>query len=320
VGRALRRRGARGTDARSSAARAARAAHAAGAARLHGGAAARLAREIWILQDAGALAECAAAEFAKIAAEAVAKRGVCAVALAGGSTPRALYERLATWNARARGARAASSRAASPAPRIPWRSLLLFWGDERAVRPDSPHSNYRMASEALLSKVPIARGSVHRVIGELGAKDAAIVYDATIRAVLGANGSRATPRFDLVILGLGDDGHTASLFPDRGARPAPRTRPRAGANRSESAGPLVVPGLAPGAPRDRVTLTLRAINEARNVLFIVSGAKKAKIVRHVLGAREPAPSLPATLVAPRRGRLVWMIDRAAAIPEGRRRA
>ena len=153
-----------------------------------------------------------------------------------------------------------------------------------------------MAHEALLSKVPLNESSVHRISVELGPERAAAAYEEEIRAVVGGT----VPRFDLILLGMGADGHTASLFPNT---PTLREEPR-----------LVAPTVAPSPPRRRVTLTLRAINAARKVLFLVAGGEKARTLARALeeGGQTSEGSLPASLVRPPKGRLLWMVDRAAA--------
>ena len=238
-------------------------------------------RQIFVFDDASSLEEAVAREVVRTARNAVSRRGVCHVALAGGSTPRGVYARLSEEPHRGR---------------IDWSKVHLFWGDERCVPPDDPKSNYRMAHEALLSKVPLHESSVHRIPIELGPERAAAAYEEEIRAV----GGGAVPRFDLILLGMGADGHTASLFPNT---PALRQEPR-----------LVAPTVAPSPPRQRVTLTLRAINAARKVLFLVAGGEKARTLARALeeGGQTSEGSLPASLVRPPKGRLLWMVDRAAA--------
>ncbi len=238
-------------------------------------------RQIFVFDDISSLEEAAAREIVRTVRNAVSRRGVCHVALAGGATPRGVYARLSEEPHRGR---------------IDWSKTRLFWGDERCVPPDEAESNYRIAHEALLSKVPLNEGSVHRIPVELGPERAAAAYEEKIRAVVGG----AAPRFDLILLGMGADGHTASLFPNT---PALRQEPR-----------LVAPTVAPKPPRRRVTLTLRAINAARKVLFLVAGGEKARTLARVLedGGEASEGSLPASLVRPPKGRLLWMVDRSAA--------
>lgn len=240
------------------------------------------ARKVVIFDDAASLEEAAAQQVVRAVRNAVARRGECRLALSGGSTPRGLYARLAEEPHR---------------ERIDWSKLHLFWGDERCVPPDHPESNYRMVHEALLARVPLPDGSVHRIPGELGPDRAAARYEEAIRA----GSAEAVPRFDVVLLGMGVDGHTASLFPDA---------PALGEERR-----LVVPTVAPTPPHDRVSLTLRVINAARLVAFLVVGQDKARTLARVLAdeGRTSDGSLPASLVRPRRGRLLWLVDRSAAV-------
>ncbi len=209
--------------------------------------------------DPTALAKAAAEEVARLAVQAAAARGSFAVALAGGSTPRALYRLLAGTPLR---------------ERIPWAQVDAFFGDERAVPPDHEQSNYRMASEALLDRVPLA--GVHRIRGELGAAEAAARYEDDLRAHFG---EREFPVFDLVLLGLGTDGHTASLFP---GSPALLERRR-----------WVVAGPGPAPSAERITLTVPVLERARAAVFLVSGADKAEALRRLLSPRpgdEPPPA------------------------------
>jgi len=187
---------------------------------------------------------------------------------------------------------------------VPWERVHVFWGDERAVPPDHPGSNYRQAREALLDHVPLPPGNVHRMRGELEPGDAARAYADELRAFFGA----PWPVFDLLLLGMGDDGHTASLFPGStllitGASTALR----------ETVQPVL--GLTAhyqDRPARRVTLTPPAINAARNVFFLVSGASKAQALRAVLqGPRQP-DLFPAQIVRPTNGRLLWLVDEDAA--------
>jgi 6-phosphogluconolactonase len=234
-----------------------------------------------VAQDVAALNELAAAFLAERAADAVDARGRFVVALAGGSTPTGLYALLATpaWRAR-----------------VPWERVHVFWGDERLVPPDDPHSNFGMAQQALLRHVAVPPEQVHRVPLELGAGDAvAARYESELRACF-TPATDDVPRLDLVLLGLGSDGHTASLFP---ASPALAEQRR-----------LVVatpPGALP--PRvDRVTCTLPLSNAARAVAFLVTGADKAAPLRRVLAGDF---TLPAARIRPTHGELRWFVDAAA---------
>jgi 6-phosphogluconolactonase len=203
------------------------------------------------------------------------------VALSGGSTPRRLYETLA---------------AAPFREQVPWERVHVFWGDERAVPPDHPGSNYRMARETLLEHVPLPPRNVHRVRGELGPETAAQAYMAELRAFFGTR----WPAFDLILLGMGDDGHTASLFPGSAAL-------------RETAQPVLgVMAHYQDRPARRVTLTPPAINAARNVFFLVSGAGKAQTLRAVLYGPHQPDLLPAQVVRPVGGHVLWLVDEAAA--------
>jgi 6-phosphogluconolactonase len=235
--------------------------------------------EIVILADAEALAHSAAQRFVTLAQEAATSRGRFSIALSGGSTPGALYRLLAEEPYQGQ---------------VPWAEVHLFWGDERCVPPDDPGSNYRLAKETLISRMPIPAGNVHRLRGELEPEEAARAYAREVRDFF--CGPR--PRFDLVLLGLGEDGHTASLFP---GSPALQERER-----------LAVAAEAhyQDRPAQRVTLTLPAINAARQVLFLVAGSAKAGIVQAVLEG--PGAHLPAQMVQPTAGRLTWLLDAAAA--------
>ena len=227
-----------------------------------------------IYPDADGLARAAAQFIAAVAARSTSTRGMFSVALAGGSTPRATYEILA-----------GKSFAAS----IDWSQVHVFWGDERCVPPDHPDSNYNMVRQALLDRVPVPSENVHRIRGELPPERAAAEYRVEVESVLGQE-----PQFDLVLLGMGADGHTASLFP---ATPA----------LEESTLPVVAIYIE-RLQAWRVTLTLPTINRARHVLFLVSGSPKAPMLTRVLAGER----VPAALVQPADGELVWMVDRDAA--------
>jgi 6-phosphogluconolactonase len=238
-----------------------------------------LDNEIIILPDAKTVAQEAAERIAALASSAVESRGRFSVALSGGSTPARLYELLAQAPYRAQ---------------VPWQRSYLFWGDERCVPPDDPGSNYRQADVTLIRHVPIPPDNVYRIPGELEPAAAAQAYTRTLVDFF--CGPR--PRFDLVLLGLGQDGHTASLFPGSAA--------------VQETERLAVPVEADyqGRPAHRVTLTPPAINAARQVLFLVSGSEKAEVVRAVI--RDATHGLPARQVRPTAGKLAWLLDAAAA--------
>jgi 6-phosphogluconolactonase len=239
--------------------------------------------EIRVVEDGAALARAAAAEFQGRAAEAVAAGGAFRVVLSGGSTPRGLLSLLAGEPYRAH---------------LPWEAIHFFWGDERHVPPDHPDSNYGMAREALLSRVPVPPANVHRIPGEEGhAGAAAAAYERTLKESFRLQGDER-PRFDLVYLGLGPDGHTASLFPGTKALHEERR--------------LVVANWVGKFYAHRITLTAPVLNAAALVVFLVAGADKAVPLKAVLeGPREP-DQLPAQLIRPEGGRLVWLVDRSAA--------
>lgn len=227
-----------------------------------------------MLPSAAALADAAAARFVAAAGDAIASHGQFIVALAGGSTPRDTYLRLGQEDL---------------VSKVLWSRVQILWGDERCVPPQNVESNYRMARETLLDRVPVPAANVHRIHGEDDPGTAAAAYEATLRAL---------PRIDLVLLGLGEDGHTASLFPG-GTAVHEQTR-------------WVVAARATAASMWRITLTPAVINAAAEVLFLVSGGAKANILRRVLeGPRRPQ-ELPAQAIAPSKGRLRWYVDAAAA--------
>jgi len=244
-----------------------------------------MAVEIRALPDRGAIAR-AAAEFFAAAARAAAEAGdFFSVALAGGSTPRSLYRLLAD--------EAAPFRA-----RVPWEAVRLFWGDERHVPPDHLDSNYRMARETLLECAPIPVNNVHRIHAEdPDAARAAADYEGTLTAAFRL-APGAAPRFDLVLLGLGPEGHTASLFPGSPAL-------------LDDAHSVAAPWVATlGA--FRITLTPRALNAAARILFLVAGEEKAPAVRAVLAGDASPDEVPARVVRPADGELLWLLDTEAA--------
>jgi 6-phosphogluconolactonase len=238
--------------------------------------------EITVVDDAKALAETAARAIVDVAIEAVQARRRFTVALAGGSTPRATYERLARPPLR---------------DRMPWAATWVFFGDERGVPPDHPDSNYRMAHAALLSKVPIPSSQVARIRGETDDPEAAAAEYARLIGELFGSRRGALPCFDLVLLGMGIDGHTASLFPG-----SPVLK--------EVFRPVAAVHAAAATIPQRFTFTFPLINAAGRVMFLVSGGEKAKAVKAVLG--EPGSGLPAAMVQPVAGRLTWLLDRPAA--------
>lgn len=244
--------------------------------------------ELVVLPDLEALTAAAAERWAKLATEAVAERGRFDVALSGGSTPRPLYERLA----------------ASPyRESLPWQQTCVFWSDERRVPPGHPDSNYRMAHEALLAHVALPPGNVFRMDGEGLAGSAARAYSTALERHFGL-GRREWPRFDLMLLGLGSDAHTASIFPGT----------RAVSEGSSMTLVYTVPKLS----AERITLTLPVINASRHVVFLVSGGDKAGALATVLEGRYAPSTYPAQAVRPADGTLTWLVDAAAAAGLGAR--
>lgn len=239
--------------------------------------------DVEVFSDTSQLVRAEAERIVMLASDAIDARGRCLVALSGGSTPRPLYELLST---------------APFAARIDWSRMHLFWGDERCVPPDHSDSNYRMTREALIDHVPLPPENVHRIRGEDPPEQAASEYERVLRTFFGRDDLPART-FDLVLLGMGRDGHTASIFP--GTAAMTETRRWAMAVHVES-------------PRAmwRVTLTPVVLNAAADVTFLVAGEDKAPRLREVLESNvERRAALPAQLVRPARGALHWMVDAAA---------
>lgn len=226
----------------------------------------------------------AAALFLRLAEQSIAAHGLFTVALSGGSTPKKLYELLA-----------------SPAwrDRILWSKIEFFWGDERYVLPDDPVSNFRMTQEVMLSKVAVPSERTHRVPTEIEPPAAAAqMYEEEIKRVV-ATRSSAIPEFDLILLGLGTNGHTASLFPHQ---PGLHEKSK-----------LVIGEYIEEVKMSRITMTVPLLNAAKDVLFVSLGTDKASVLKDVItGAYDPE-RLPAQLVQPRPGNLTWLIDPPAAV-------
>jgi len=235
--------------------------------------------EVMTLPTREAVTVATAEAIVAAASEAIAARGRFLLVLSGGSTPRALYELLAT---------------PTYAARIDWKRTEVFWGDERCVPPDDRSSNYRMAREALLDRIPISPEAIHRMRGEDPPEAAAAAYEADLRKVFAAG----APRFDVVLLGMGDNGHTASLFPHL---TAVRETSR-----------WVVAEYVGEVSMWRLTLTPPALNAAARVLFVVVGADKAGMLSRVLQGPRDLDLLPAQVIAPATGVLTWVVDTAAA--------
>jgi len=240
-------------------------------------------REIRILPDGAAIAKRAAQEFVESAASAVREKGAFNVSLAGGSTPKALYNLLAT----------------DPAYRsqVPWDKLHLFFGDERHVGPDHPDSNFRMATEAMISKAPINAAQVMRIKCENpDAEQAAREYEQSLRSFFKLRPGE-NPRFDLLLVGMGSEGHTLSLFP--------------GTKALHANGRLVVRNWVGKLYTDRVTLTAPAASNAAKIIFMVTGADKAPALKAVLEGPYEPEQLPAQMLLPKHGKLLWLVDAAA---------
>jgi 6-phosphogluconolactonase len=237
-----------------------------------------------ILPTPGATARAAAELFTKAAINAAASRGIARIAISGGTTPKVMFALLAN--------------PAEPfLKQVPWDRLELFWVDERCVPPDNAESNYRMTNEALLSKVPLPADRIHRMEGELDPEVAAARYESTIRNTFKLEGAQ-TPTFDLVLLGMGDDGHTASLFPHTEAL--------------NEMSHIVVPNHVPQKDTWRITLTWPVINQGREVAFLIEGVGKAQVLHDVfLGPYQPE-TYPSQIIRPASGQLKLLLDVAAA--------
>jgi 6-phosphogluconolactonase len=241
-------------------------------------------REVVAFPSVEALHRAAAERFIASAAQAAAARGAFRVALSGGTTPRALYALLATDSELRK--------------RVPWAAVRFFWSDERHVGPEDPASNFGMAKAAMLEPLGIAADRIKRIRGELAdADEAARAYEQDIHQEFGSRQPTA-PRFDLILLGLGSDGHTASLFP---GSPALHERRR-----------LVVAHHVAQLDTDRITMTVPILNAAVDVIFLVAGLDKAPALQEVLHGPDDPQRLPAQLVQPSDGRVSWLIDPAAA--------
>jgi 6-phosphogluconolactonase len=243
-----------------------------------------MTHELQLVANAEALHRVAAERFVRHARAAVQASGRFTVALSGGSTPKAMYALLALDQAMRR--------------EVPWSNVHFFWSDERHVPPDHPDSNYGMVRAQLLSKVPVPEVNVRRILGEHN--DAAVIaqqYERTLQGFFHLSPSQL-PRFDLVLLGLGEDGHTASLFP--------------GTTALHEKQRLVAANWVGRLHTHRITLTLPVFNNAACVIFLVAGEDKATALRAVLEEVPEPECLPAQRIRPRDGELVWLVDRPAA--------
>jgi 6-phosphogluconolactonase len=212
--------------------------------------------------------------------KAIAENGLCNVALAGGNTPGGVYSMLATNHYQ---------------DRVDWNKLHFFWGDERMVSPEHQDSNYRMVRETLLDHVAIPDSNVHRIWGEIAPEQAAEEYSS----LLNNHFKTDLPRFDIILLGLGEDGHTASLFPETDA--------------VEEGERHAVAVFVPKLDTWRVTLTLPVLNAASEIYFLVSGRSKSDIIQRIMSIKQPSKEFPATMVNPANGELHWMLDSEAMI-------
>lgn len=246
--------------------------------------AAKSQREIHIFRDSAAIAQRAAEIFVEAAKSAVAQNDTFTVALAGGSTPKILYSLLAT-DPGLRG-------------KLPWDKMQMFFGDERHVRPDDAQSNFKMASETMLSKAPLKAEQIHRMKGEYPeAEQAAKEYELDLRAQFHLKESEM-PRFDLVLVGMGDEGHCLSLFPGTKAlHPAE--------------GRIVVRNWVGKLYADRITITAPVASNAAVILFMVAGKEKAPALKAVLEGPYEPEQLPSQLLQPTNGKLLWLVDQAA---------
>jgi 6-phosphogluconolactonase len=238
--------------------------------------------DVRVFRDLNEVSLQAAELFAGLAAEFIQKQNRFSVALSGGSTPKALFDVLASPSFR---------------ERIPWSDINLFWGDERCVSPDHKDSNYRMALETLLEKVSIPEKNIFRIHAENpDPADAAMQYENTLRNFFGSE--EKIPRFDLIFLGMGDDGHTASLFPFTNALQESRR--------------WVVENYVEKFQAYRITLTVPVINNAANVVFMISGGSKAQVLKEVLEGPPDPNRLPSQLIQPVTGNLLFMVDKEAS--------
>jgi 6-phosphogluconolactonase len=234
---------------------------------------------IRVLPDPAVLADVAARQIVERAQAAIDARGVFSIALSGGSTPRDLHRHLAS----------------SPlADQVDWAHVHVFFGDERCVSPDDEQSNYRMADDTLLSRVPIPRAQVHRMRGEVPPAHAADEYESQLRAFFGDD----PPRLDVILLGMGDNGHTASLFPGLSAVHEQRR--------------WVAAEYVPEVGMSRITLTPAVLNLGREVFFLVAGDAKASMLKQVLEGPFQPEQRPAQIVRPSPGEVIWLVDAAAA--------
>lgn len=233
---------------------------------------------LMVVSDANGLNQAAVDEIRAVAEAAIREHGRFTIALSGGNTPRAVYSLLAESK-----------------DNFPWAKTYFFFGDERSVPPDHPDSNYRMANEVLLSKIPVPAQNIFRIVAEAGAAEAAAQYEATLKEFFKVRPGQ-WPRLDLILLGMGEEGHTASLFPDSAAL-------------TESSR-MVAGNWIEKLKTDRITFTFPLINSAGEAMFMVAGSAKAEIVKDVFLTE--GETYPVQRVHPEHGRLLWIVDQAAA--------
>jgi 6-phosphogluconolactonase len=237
-----------------------------------------MSTDVRIFSTRDEMADAASNLFYDAGQQAIDKRGVFHVVLSGGSTPVHMYRQI---------------RSDRRIDRFNWENVFVYWGDERCVPPDHPESNYRLAKDELLGFLPIPIENIHRMKGETNPPDAAADYQTLLMNTFGSR-----PEFDLIYLGLGDDGHTASLFP--------------GLDISTDNHVWVQSVLVDKLQSYRLTLTPQAINSARQVAFLVTGEKKSEVVLEILGKQKSQERFPAEMISPNSGELVWLLDQNAA--------
>jgi 6-phosphogluconolactonase len=249
--------------------------------------------QLRVLEDLDHVAQASSDEFVARAQRAIEHHGRFTVALSGGSTPKALHQVLV-------------ERTKKNPALVDWSRVQIFFGDERHVPPDHPDSNFRMANETLLSKVPVPKENIHRILCEKPAEEAADAYDAELVNAFNLKGADQLPRLDLILLGMGPDGHTASLFPGTAAVQELKKR--------------VVANWVPKMNTWRVSFTRPVLNQPECVLLMVCGQDKANPLHEVMGQGSP-DTYPVKYVQPTHGDLIWIVDRASAsgLSEGSRR-
>lgn len=234
---------------------------------------------IRIAPDVAGLARQAADTITSLANAAITETGRFSIALSGGSTPKTLFQLLA----------------AEYNQKIDWKKVFIFWSDERCVPPDSDDSNYKMAKETLLDHIAVPSTNVYRIQGELPPEEGAAQYETALRNYF----NNQLPKFDLIMLGMGDDGHTASLFP--------------GTSALDERQRWVIPNHVTTAKQTwRITFTVPVINNGTNVMFLVAGAGKAERLKQVIQGAYTPNELPSQLIKPTNGNLIWAVDQAAA--------